>query len=173
MCIKKEVTLIENVLSNEENLALLNKLCYHQWYLTKCRDYSNVMSPLFSGKSGGFSVATMEDGKPFDSPLNKEAYKITKKICEKLNIDNYKIKRFLWNMYFPKDHTDFHKDEYTEDYLSILYNPHTTDGGTFVNNIFYQDKMGQAKIYKSMIEHKGNPPYQDAVRFNLNVLLKI
>ena len=44
-------------------------------------------------------------------------------------------------MYFPRNHTDFHKDEYTDDFLSILYNPHTTDGGTFINNKFYVDKI--------------------------------
>ncbi len=106
-----EVTLIDDLLSNEENLALINKLCYHQWYLTKCLDYGNLMSPLFAGRGGGFSVSSLEDGKPFNSPLNKEAYKITEKVCEQLNIKKYEIKRFLWNMYFPKNHTDFHKDE--------------------------------------------------------------
>ena len=95
-----EVTLIDDLLSNEENLALINKLCYHQWYLTKCLDYGNLMSPLFAGRGGGFSVSSLEDGKPFNSPLNKEAYKITEKVCEQLNIKKYEIKRFLWNMYF-------------------------------------------------------------------------
>ena len=122
-----EVTLIDDLLSKEENLALINKLCYHQWYLTKCLDYGNLMPPLFAGRGGGFSVSSLEDGKPFDSPLNKEAYKITKKVCEQLDIKKYEIRRFLWNMYFPRNHTDFHKDEYTDDFLSILYNPHTTD----------------------------------------------
>jgi len=172
MYTNNEVTLIDDILSNEENLALINKLCYHQWYLTKCLDYGNLMPPLFAGRGGGFSVSSLEDGKPFDSPLNKEAYKITKKVCEQLNIKKYEIKRFLWNMYFPRNHTDFHKDEYTDNFLSILYNPHTTDGGTFINNKFYVDKIGQAKIYKSMVEHKGNPPSKDAVRFNLNILIK-
>ena len=116
-----EVTLIDDLLSKEENLALINKLCYHQWYLTKCLDYGNLMPPLFAGRGGGFSVSSLEDGKPFDSPLNKEAYKITKKVCEQLDIKKYEIRRFLWNMYFPRNHTDFHKDEYTDDFLSILY----------------------------------------------------
>jgi hypothetical protein len=172
MYTKKEVTFIDDVLTKEENLALLNKLCYHQWYLTQCKDYGSLIGPLFSGRSGGFSVETLKDGKPFDSPLNKEAYKITKKVCDTLEIKKYKIIRFLWNMYFQRNHTDYHQDEYTEDYLSILYNPHTTDGGTFVNNIFHVDKMGQAKVYKSMVEHRGNPPSKDAIRFNLNVLIK-
>ena len=84
-----EVTLIDDLLSKEENLALINKLCYHQWYLTKCLDYGNLMPPLFAGRGGGFSVSSLEDGNPFDSPLNKEAYKITKKVCEQLDIKKY------------------------------------------------------------------------------------
>ena len=75
----KKVTLIDDILSQKENMGLIKKLCYHQWYLTKCLDYENLMPPLFAGRGGGFSVETLRDDKPFDSPLNKEAYKITKK----------------------------------------------------------------------------------------------
>ena len=173
MYTKKEVTFIDGILSTDENLKLIDKLIYHQWYLTRCTDYKSLLEPLLIGRSGGFSVETLLNGKTTSSPLNEEAFKITKIVCQKLNIKHYEIKRFLWNMYFPRNYTEYHQDEFTEEYLSILYNPHTTDGGTFVNNTFYLDKMGQGKVYKSMVEHKGNPPSQDAVRFNLNVLLKI
>jgi|TARA_Y100001951_G_C11257419_1_gene250281 hypothetical protein len=168
-----KVQLINDILTLEENSKLLDKLMYHQWYLTRCRDYQNLTEWVTAGNRSGFSVETLASGKPYDSNLNEEAFKITKIACEKAGITNYEIRRFLWNLYFPGDITEIHMDEEGDGFTSILYNVHTTDGGTIIDNVFYPDKMGQVKIYKSNVKHQGVAPVKDHTRLNLNILLKI
>ena len=68
------VQLIDNILSTDENLKLIDKLIYHQWYLTRCTDYKSLLEPLLIGRSGGFSVETLLNGKTTSSPLNEEAF---------------------------------------------------------------------------------------------------
>ena len=41
-----------------------------------------------------------------------------------------------------------------------------------IDGKFYPDVNGQAKVFKSFIDHKGVSVTKDPVRFNLNMLLK-
>ena len=75
-------------------------------------------------------------------------------------------------MYLKKAETDPHRDTPDQNFKSILYNLHTTDGGIKIENDFYSDKMGQAKIFNSNLIHQGFGPTNDNVRFNLNIMFK-
>jgi hypothetical protein len=52
-----------------------------------------------------------------------------------------------------------------------LYSLNTTDGGFYLEDKFFPDIMGQAKVFKSNIKHKGVGPIKDKARFNLNMII--
>ena len=58
-----------------------------------------------------------------------------------------------------------------ENFFSILYSLHTTDGGIQIEDIFYKDEMGEAKVFKSNIIHKGVGPKEIKSRFNFNAII--
>jgi len=102
--------------------------------------------------------------------LNLYADLILDNICEKLKIKNFNLERIMWNLYFSSDEGDYHVDNYENNFLSVLYSLHTTDGGIIIDNNFINDKQGEAKVFKSSILHKGVGPTKDKVRFNLNMV---
>jgi hypothetical protein len=74
---------------------------------------------------------------PFD-PLFLWARMITSIITWKLKIESFKnIYRIHWNYYYGDQQGIGHIDKDENNFISILYNPHTTDGGTEILGKFY------------------------------------
>ena len=57
--------------------------------------------------------------------------------------------------------------------ISILYNFHTTDGGTSILGVKYDDVASQAKIFKSEWLHSSYPTVKDKGRVSLNIVIEI
>jgi hypothetical protein len=108
-----------------------------------------------------------------DLILNTYANLIADIVCEKAEIKKYTIQRFCWNYYMPGMNGNYHTDNDNDNRISILYNLHTTDGGFYLEDKFFPDTMGTAKVFKSNIKHKGIGPIKDKARFNLNIVIMI
>ena len=80
--------------------------------------------------------------------------------------------RLYWNYYDTSSKAALHKDELEDGYYSIIYNLHTNDGGTEINNKFYPSIEGQALIFPSNVWHKGIASTKSKHRFNLNMIVK-
>jgi hypothetical protein len=166
----EEVQIINNVLPRSINLDLIKILSEKSWRIGFDINESRL-STLLSGNYRGFTIASYDNQNSYDDFLNIYANIIYKKILEQLNIDG-NLLRFYWNMYYRNHNGRVHKDSKKRNYISIIYNLHTTDGGTQINNKFYPDINGQAKIFNSFIDHKGFGPKKDNVRFNLNIVFE-
>lgn len=165
-----EVKLIENILPPKVNLDIIKYLANDCSWKIGCENgYSRIEMLTQKRVYAGLS---------FDSTFMKEhdwlntcAYLISENVKNRLNI-NLNVSRFFWNMYYPGHKTLSHIDDQSDQAISFIYNLSTTDGGTIINNKFYADVAGQAKVFKSNIYHSGVGPKQDSCRFNLNVVFK-
>jgi len=166
------VQILDNILPKETNLKIIKQLCNVRWNIA-CDSDKDRFKKIFSEKNSGFSYATFIDGKtPYDETiLNLYGFIIFDIIVDKLKI-NAELIRIHWNMYLKKAETEPHKDIEVENFKSVLYSLHTTDGGIKIENDFYVDKIGQAKIFNSNLLHQGFGPLNDNVRFNLNIIYK-
>jgi hypothetical protein len=166
-----KIIILDNILPPETNIRIIEELCNHHWFIAF--DIKNDRTKkIFFKKNNGFSINTVLKGNVIvNSILNFYGYIIFDIIKEKINI-KAKIYRLYWNMYFKESETELHVDMEENGYKSIIYNLHTTDGGTEIENYFYPDKLGQAKIFDSNLLHKGIGPTKDNVRFNLNIIYK-
>jgi len=90
---------------------------------------------------------------------------------------NFKIKdvfRFYWNLYTPQSVCQYHTDKQDIGrYVSAVYNLHTNDGGTQIENQFIPSKEGQAVIFRSEKIHKGISSKTSNFRLSLNMILEI
>ena len=164
--------LVNNILSVEINKQIINDLVNHHWYIAWDNDMNRV-EKIFSNKNNGFSIITYDYGKPIgNSPLNKYGKMVFDIVIKKTKL-KAELERIFWNMYFKNSESELHKDRPKENFISVVYNLHTTDGGTEIDDKFYKDMEGQAKIFNSNILHKGVGAKNSNVRFNLNLILKI
>jgi len=167
-----KIKLLNNILTKEINNKIINELVNHHWFIA----WDNVMNrgeKIFSNKNSGFSIVTMIEGKEqMNTVLNVYGEIIFNLIIKKLKT-KATLDRIFWNMYLKDSETEIHTDRPYSNCFSVVYNLHTTDGGIEINNKFYPDLEGQAKIFNSNILHKGFGPKQDNVRFNLNLIFRI
>jgi hypothetical protein len=169
--IKMNTVILNNILQKDLNIIIIKELCNHHWFLAFDKSKDRLYK-VFSSKNNGFSILTFYNGKKNKiSKLNFYGFLIFDIIKDRLNL-NGEIDRLHWNMYFKKQDSETHTDKNFDGFKSILYNLHTTDGGIEIENKFYPDVMGQAKIFKSNLLHKGIGPTNDNVRFNLNIVFK-
>ena len=163
--------ILNNIVPKEINNKIINELVNSHWFIAwdaKINRYEKI----FSNKNSGFSIETIRDGQvQVNNLLNIYGEIIFNIIIEKLKI-KAKLDRLFWNMYLKDSEGDFHTDKKDPSFISIVYNLHTTDGGTEINGKFYKDLEGQAKIFNSNTIHRGFGPKQDNVRFNLNLVFK-
>jgi hypothetical protein len=167
---ENEVILINNILPKQINLDIIKLLCERSWKIGFDVD-EKIIDTLISGKYAGFIYGSYANEKSYDDALNIYADVVYKKILEKFNIKG-QLLRFYWNMFYKNHNSKIHKDIPEKGFFSILYNLHTTDGGTEINNNFFPDVNGQAKVFNSFLDHKGIGPQKDNVRFNLNIVFK-
>jgi hypothetical protein len=166
------IKILDNILPKDTNLRILNELCQIKWFIASDSN-NDRFKKIFSEKNSGFSFNSFLNGETFNNEtiLNFYGFLIFDIIVDRLKI-NAEIYRIYWNMYLKKAETDPHRDIPDQNFKSILYNLHTTDGGIKIENDFYSDKMGQAKIFNSNLIHQGFGPTNDNVRFNLNIMFK-
>jgi hypothetical protein len=167
-----KLKILNNILPKEINNKIINELANHHWFIA----WDNAMNrkeKIFSKKNNGFSIITMSEGREqMNSILNVYGEIIFNLIIKKLKVKGV-LDRIFWNMYLKESETELHTDRPYSNYFSVVYNLHTTDGGTEIDNKFYPDLEGQAKIFNSNTLHRGLGPKQDNVRFNLNLVFKI
>jgi hypothetical protein len=177
----KEPIILDDVLPPSENIEILKHLCTRDFRIQNEDDeidgkFKNAFVKNY--RHVGFALLTKDVSvpnlftDPFD-PLFLWARMITSIIIWKLKIESFKnLYRIHWNYYYGDQQGVGHIDHPKNNFISILYNPHTTDGGTEILGTFYQDKMGQAKIFKSNWDHKGICVKQDKSRASLNIILE-
>jgi len=169
----EKVKIIYNILPKETNLDILRTLANSGlWEIAK--DQSNECRlNRITQKPTGFLLKSIEDGKiqtPGDLVLYSKI--IFDLVNEKVNFNKIALNRVFWNLYTPIAFPNEHMDNENNNFTSLIYTPHTTDGGTIIDGKFYPDIMGQVKIFKSNILHKGVAPKKDLARFNLNIVIE-
>lgn len=167
-----KIKLLNNILPKETNKKIITHLTNSHWFIA-WDSKMDRFKRIFSNKNSGFSIVTMNNGKAeVDSILNVYGELIFNIVTEKLKI-KATLDRVFWNMYLKESEGDFHTDRPNPGCISVIYNLHTTDGGTEIDGKFYGDVESQAKIFNSNTIHKGFGPKQNNVRFNLNLIFRI
>ena len=123
----------------------------------------------------GFTCPAKEEDEKFsiENPVNVYAFVIVNQLSKILGFDYKEIQRIYYNYYCQNQFATEHIDSEKEDEISILYNLHTTDGGTIILGQKYQDKASQAKIFKSKWLHSSYSTVKDKGRVSLNIKFKI
>jgi len=165
------VKIINNILPKKTNLDIIRILSESNWKIGTDANESKI-SRIFSGNHGGFVNLSYIEKTSYDDSLNIYADIVFKKVLEELNIEGVPL-RFLWNMYFKNQNGIVHRDKEEKQFISIMYNLHTSDGGIEIDGTFYPDVIGQAKVFESYVNHRGLGPKEDNVRFNLNIIFEI
>lgn len=96
------------------------------------------------------------------------------KHCEHTYYD-LDLVRVLWNYYNTGSTGVFHVDKDFDDsqYLSIIYQLNTCDGGTIVGDSkIITSVAGNAILIDSNLPHRGVGPKKDSQRYVLNLLLR-
>jgi hypothetical protein len=172
--------LVDNILPSNENKNLLNILATKHYYIAS-DDYSNAYLTAYDNKTPhvGFCFCLYDEiderFKKFNlnDPLSIYVRIITSIILDKTKFTNPKsFSRIHCNYYLKNQKGILHKDREEDNFLSIVYTPLETDGGTMINDIFYKDVMGQAKVFKSNWNHKGVSCKENKARSSINIILK-
>ena len=175
--IKKPIT-VDNVLHINDNMNILEYVFTHGKFtlgLNKPKAKVRLEKALLDEvQHAGFTLMTKsEDEKihPFDNPLNLYAFVIANQISKILNFKYKEIERINYNYYCREQFATSHRDCENDNRVSILYNFHSTDGGTEILGKKYPDIAGQAKVFKSSWLHNSWPIVKDKGRVNLNIKL--
>jgi len=95
-------------------------------------------------------------------------------IQERSNFKVKNISRLYWNIYTPQSVCQEHFDESNVGkFISAVYNLHTNDGGTQVENQFFPSKESQVIIFKSEKIHKGISSKTSNFRLSLNIIMEL
>ena len=156
------------------NLQVIELLANHHWF----KGFDNQqhrLDDLSQGIHRGFTVETYHCRDPHNqdknSPLNLFANLIYQMTLKHLKINGV-LNRFFWNLYVPGDTTDLHKDMDNNNFYSIIYNLHTTDGFTLIDGQKYEDLESHVKVFNSNLLHKGYAPKNSKFRMNLNIVFE-
>jgi len=167
---------VKNIFSSGTNQKILNYLGQIPYFIATDELPQGRIKEAFREKNRGFSNTTYneKEGVKLDTPLNLYAEIVFDRVVNELNIKEASIFRIFWNMYFKNSETAWHKDDETEDQnmFSILYCIHNNGGGIYIEDKFYQDVAGEAKVFSSGLTHKGGPPVNENARFSLNIMFR-
>jgi len=167
-----DIKIIKDIFPKNINLQICEYLANQcSWSLAYENDPPYEL--IKNNKHLGFSFCTFNDFKFIqDSFLHQHAYIVFCHILEKLNLKGT-LMRSMWNMYLTNQSSSLHKDKNEDNYISALYSLHETDGGIEIGNQFFKDQIGELKVFKSNILHKGIGPKQSIARFNLNLVIEL
>ena len=179
----EEPILVNDILHVRDNMNILEHLFTTGEFMlgiNNPRPKARLEKALLNEvQHAGFTYATKEnlDGgyetDIFNNPLNLYAFVIVNQLSKKLNFDYQEIERVYYNYYCRDQFAVEHTDSKFDDHISIIYNFHTTDGGTIILGKKYQDRASQAKIFKSNWLHSSWACEKDKGRVSLNIKLKV
>jgi hypothetical protein len=173
------IEIIKNILPKEINEKIIFlMLKTENWKIAK--DHNNDLALLDDltgpmGKDYGCSLQTFNEKEKIfiDSPLNYYAEIIYAIVRQHTKYKFLRPTRFYWNYYNSSSHTLPHKDYHEDFYASFVYNLHTNNGGTNINNEFYKSNSGEAIVFPSNIVHNGVSQTDTKGRFNLNCVVEL
>jgi len=173
------IQIIDDILPDRVNKKIIYNLITKNYFKISHDNINTIEDIHFylteDGKDMGFNFYSFnkETNVFLNSPISTYADIIFSKIKQKINFNIKDLVRCNWNYYTKNSETNLHRDKNEKNYISILYNLHTNDGGTEINNVFYPSISGQAILFKSNQLHKGFGPKSIKSRFNLNIVAEI
>lgn len=171
--------IFEKIIPNNVNENICQILAYQKWYLARDNPKENEFHLIRDfEKNRGFSLDC--NGDPNDDPiLHFFAHLVFSKVSEYMfdnklieNTKGVKVDRVRYNLYLNNSYCKEHKDNPNDNYWSVVYDLHNSYSSTLVDGVKYQDKSGQAKIFKSNILHGATIDSRDNVRLNMNIIFE-
>ena len=163
------------------NKKIINYLGEQLW--SYCRDndlkyknsfYDIVSNPLI--KDCGQTIVSYKKYAEYrnDLTLNFFGEYIFSLIQERSKFKIKDLGRLYWNSYTPLSESKLHFDDgNVGKSISAVYNLHTNDGGTQIENQFIPSKEGQVIIFKSEKIHKAIAPKTNNLRLSLNIVMEL
>lgn len=136
--------------------------------------YDIVSNPLIKDSGQGITSYRKYGDYENDSTLNFFGEFVFYLIQERSKFKIKDVSRFYWNLLTPQSVCHEHTDDHNiEKYVSAVYNFHTNDGGTQIEDEFASSKEGQAVVFRSEKKHKGITTKTSNFRLNLNIVMEI
>ena len=166
---------------NVMNKKIINYLGEQPWSYGSDNDtkyknsfYDIVSNPLIKD-SGQTIVSYLKHGQyRNDLTLNFFGEYIFSLIQERSKFKIKDLGRLYWNLYTPSSESKSHFDDgNVGKFISAVYNLHTNDGGTQIENEFIPFKEGQVIIFKSEKIHKAIAPKTNNLRLSLNIIMEL
>lgn len=164
---------INTGLPQEFNDKIIKELAgSHLWRIATDDEKGFIDITAKGKKDTGFSFTTLRENEinQVGSFWNSLAEIIFYIVCSKAKIKDAKMRRVMYNFYTPSAECIPHQDAKDDNHFSILYNFHTNDGGTYIENKFYPSKASQALVFNSNLVHRGAAPKKHLGRLNLNMI---
>lgn len=173
--------LLDLPIPHKLNQAMINYLGTKKWSFVSDADkkyrpsFNDVVTnPLI--KDSGQAIISYNKGGDFenDTTLNFFGDFIFFLIQERSKFKIKEVSRFYWNLLTPQSVCHEHTDDHNiEKYVSAVYNFHTNDGGTQIEDEFASSKEGQAVVFRSEKTHKGIAAKTSNFRLNLNIVMEL
>ena len=136
--------------------------------------YDIVSNPLL--KDAGQAIISYKKYGDYknDNTLNFFGDYIFSLIQERSKFKIKELSRIYWNLYTPLSECKLHSDDQNVGkFISAIYNLHTNDGGTQVENQFVTSKESQAVLFRSEKIHKGIGPKTSNFRLSLSIVMEL
>ena len=165
----KDTKLYDNFFSPEAINTILDYMWDMKFYLDNTNEtyqYQGLSAITFYRD---YPEKTIND--VMCAPLNVFADVAT----NKLRLDNQKkftLKRVIFNVMTQGCRGEMHKDDNSDDHYTLIVNLSECDGGTEVNNVFYNNKFNQGLFFKSTVLHRGIGPVKNLARYNMAIIVK-
>jgi hypothetical protein len=170
---------LDNILNYDFNKTLINELqTANIWRISPDENDEGIPVGDEYSDTGMLSLSYKKDSFPNSiekeltySFFNVSAYYIFNSILSNSSYKFYNVSldRYLWNYYNKSSTGVDHVDNPKDNYYSIVYYLNDSDGGTVVDNKFYQSVSNRALLFKSNILHKGIGPKNYKARYVLNI----
>lgn len=160
----------ENLFDSDFNEIVIEELSRNARWLLSHDSIPNGYS------DSGFTCCTyhIDQNHPslyHNQNLNAWAYMIFKKAIKQTDIfHNPHICRFLFNYYNTGSEGSWHQDFEGENMNTLVYYLNDCDGGTYVEDTFFQSKQGSAVLFDSSLTHRGVGPKTFPNRYVLNII---
>lgn len=173
--------IIDLPIPHRMNQNIINYLGQQQWYYVNDLDrqfkhtFSEIISDPSIKDSGQAIITYMKNGeyKP-DSTLNFFGDLVFSLIQERSKFKIKNVTRLYWNLYTPQSECKLHSDDHNVGkFISAIYNLHTNDGGTLIEDQFAPSKESQAVLFRSEKIHKGITAKNSNFRLNLNMVMEL
>ena len=171
---------LENILSEDFNTNVVDVLKFiDAWMIAKDERIQGAQLSDNYSDTGLLISSYHKDKTPKDdaealkySFLNVSATHIFRSVLKNCGFifHNMEVLRHLWNYYNKASSGVLHSDNEREDAYSIIYYLNHSDGGTFIDDVFFKSVSGDAVIFKANTIHRGSSPKIEKNRFVLNIL---